>query len=293
MTAPATYRSTVNRCLACDEGVRVNVQSRVCLLLLAGLFSFGATGRDLPLIEAVKAKDPATVRSLLQRHVDVDGSEPDGTTALHWAVHHNDSDIVALLLEAGAGVTATNRYGVTPLALAGENGNRAIIDRLLNAGADPNTASADGETVLMTAARAGRADAVKSLLRHGADVSATEVQRQQTALMWAAHWNNADVSELLIRFGAKTDARSTGGFTPLLLAARAGHIETTRALLAAGRRPTTPFQTTDRVRWRWPSSTLTTSWLRSSSMRAPTQTSTFRGGPRYTRWPIRAAPTLV
>ena len=52
--------------------------------------------------------------------------------------------------------------------------------------------------------------------------------------MWAAHWNNADVSELLIRFGAKTDARSTGGFTPLLLAARAGHIETTRALLAAG-----------------------------------------------------------
>ena len=234
MTAPATYRSTVNRCLACDEGVRVNVQSRVCLLLLAGLFSFGATGRDLPLIEAVKAKDPATVRSLLQRHVDVDGSEPDGTTALHWAVHHNDSDIVALLLEAGAGVTATNRYGVTPLALAGENGNRAIIDRLLNAGADPNTASADGETVLMTAARAGRADAVKSLLRHGADVSATEVQRQQTALMWAAHWNNADVSELLIRFGAKTDARSTGGFTPLLLAARAGHIETTRALLAAG-----------------------------------------------------------
>ena len=208
--------------------------SGVWVVPVLGLLSLGATGHDLPLVDAVKASDAATVRALLQQEVDVGGTELDGTTALHWAVHYDDLDIVDLLLAAGADVAAANRYAVTPLWLACENGNRTIIERLLDAGADANTASTDGETVLMTAARVGRADAVKSLLRHGADVNAKEVQRQQTALMWAAHRNNAAVSDLLIRFGAKTDARSAGGFTPLLFAVRAGHIDATRVLLAAG-----------------------------------------------------------
>ena len=206
---------------------------RVLLTTLLGLLSLGAAGRDVPLVEAVKANDAATVRALLEKPVDVNLAEVDGTTALHWAVHGDDLDIVNLMLRAGAAVTATNRYGVTPLSLASENGNPAIIERLLNAGADPNTTLADGETALMTAARTGRPDAVTVLLRYGAEVNAKERQRGQTALIWAASENNA-AAAVLIQAGAHTDWRSTGGFTPLLFAKRAGHIETTRLLLEAG-----------------------------------------------------------
>jgi ankyrin repeat protein len=207
---------------------------RAWLIPLLGLLSLGATGRDVPLVEAVKAHDAAAVRALLQQSVDVNLAELDGTTALHWAVHGDDLDTVELMLRAGAEATATNRYGVTPLSLACENGNAAIIGRLLNAGADPNTTLADGETALMTAARAGRPDAVTVLLRYGAEVNAKERQRGQTALIWAASENNAAAADVLIHAGADIDWRSTGGFTPLLFATRAGHIETTRVLLEAG-----------------------------------------------------------
>ncbi len=209
-------------------------RSRVWLVPLVGLLSLGATGRDVPLVEAVKAQDVATVRALLQQPVDVNVAELDGTTALHWAVHGDDLDIVDLVLHAGADVSATNRYGVTALSVACENGNAALIERLLRAGADPNTTLADGETALMTAAHTGRPEAVTVLVRYGAEVNAKERQRGQTALIWAASENNAAAAAVLIRAGARTDWRSTGGFTPLLFATRAGHIETTRVLLGSG-----------------------------------------------------------
>ncbi len=216
------------------KGKRVRVFSRTCAVLVLALLSLGATGRDSPLVGAVKASDAATVRALLQQKVDGGSADIDGTTALHWAVHHDAPDIVDLLLAAGFDAAAANRYGATPLSLASERGNAAIIERLLGVGVDSNAAARDGETALMMAAGAGQADAVEVLLRHGADANATEDQRQQTALMWAAHRNAATAAEVLIRAGAHINARSAGGFTPLLFAVRAGHIDTTRALLAAG-----------------------------------------------------------
>ena len=94
--------------------------------------------RDAPLVAAVKAADIDTVRALVdEQAVDVNQAEPDGATALHWAVHRNDVGLVDLLIAAGADVAAANRYGVQPISLAAENGNAAILAALLDAGADP------------------------------------------------------------------------------------------------------------------------------------------------------------
>ena len=70
------------------------------------------------------------------RRVDVNAPEPDGTTALHWAVHQNDLDLVERLIRAGANVNAKNDYGSTPMSEAAIVGNAAMIERLLKAGAD-------------------------------------------------------------------------------------------------------------------------------------------------------------
>ena len=53
-------------------------------LLLFGSFSLMAA--DFRLIEAVKSGNSATLQALLQQRIDVNAAEPDGTTALHWAV---------------------------------------------------------------------------------------------------------------------------------------------------------------------------------------------------------------
>ena len=224
--------------------------------LLAGALAApgaaAAARRDAPLIAAVKAADVDAVRSLIvDRGVDVNQAAPDGATALHWAVHRNDAALVDLLLAAGAGVSTANRYGVQPISLAAENGDAGILEALLAAGADPNAALPGGETVLMTAARTGDAEAVRVLLVRGADPNLRDGFRGQTALMWAAARNNAGAAHALAELGADVRAK-TGtaaraplgnrlfyappptGFTALLFAARGGHVEAVRVLLAAG-----------------------------------------------------------
>ena len=221
----------------------------VAVVACAG--SLGAAAEGELLIEAVKSGDRAAVQAILQT-ADVNDPSVDGTTALHWAVHRDDAELVNVLIRAGANVKATNRYGVAPLSLAAQNGNAWIIERLIAAGADANAALPGGESVLMTAARTGNSDAIKALLDHGADVNA-KTPRGQTALMWAAAKNNADTVKLLVERGADINARTANdtrsewkpryapfdappptGFTALLFAVRTSSIDAVRALLDAG-----------------------------------------------------------
>src|SRR2546428_12736548 len=103
--------------------------------VLASAVSFGAAGIDVSLIEAVKAGDGQTVRTLLKQRPNVNAAEPDGMTALHWAVRANDTETVQLLLRAGANPKAANRYGVVPLSLAPGNRKAGFLDAPAKAGA--------------------------------------------------------------------------------------------------------------------------------------------------------------
>ncbi len=209
---------------------------------------------DSPLISAVKRRDVAAVRSLVKTPVDVNATEGDGTTALHWAVQADDIEMTTALLQSGAKVTVANRLGVTPLALAATNGSAGLIDALLKTGANPDETSPEGETVLMTASRTGSSSAVKLLLEAGATVNATESWRGETALMWAAAQNHAEIVSLLITHGASADARSRtltfpnvrynlathatlpppqGGFSALMFAARQGAVDAAQVLADA------------------------------------------------------------
>src|ERR1700730_10970570 len=105
-----------------------------------------AAQTDRRLLDAVKRRDHKTVRSLVQAHVDVNATQPDGATPLAWAVHLDDPDMTDALLGAGADVNAANEYGESPLTLACANGDSALVARLLKAGANVNAARGTGET---------------------------------------------------------------------------------------------------------------------------------------------------
>src|SRR5438105_2066455 len=236
--------------------------------LLLSLALSAAAAADLRLPEAAMKADKAAVRSLLQQKIDVNTAQPDGTTALHWAVQHDDLETAQLLLRAGAKVDAATRYGVTPLYLACVNGNAAMIDTLLKAGADANSANPGGETVLMTASRTGKPEAIKLLIDRGAKVNTKESVRGQTALMWAVLENHPDAAKMLLANGADINAQTnfvipdgttgepqgtsgdigahgpgiyrsravpspSGAMTALLFAARDGNLEMTRLLVDA------------------------------------------------------------
>jgi ankyrin repeat protein len=215
------------------NGMRVNRTVLIAWVALLSVAPLGAAD-DLRLVEAVKNRDSAAVRTLLKQGIDVNARQPEGATALHWAAHRDDVETANLLIRAGAQVNVTNDYEVTPLALACTNRNPAMVETLLKAGANPNAALSSGETALMTAARTGSTEIVAALLARGADVNAKETLRGQTGLMWAAAEGHAEVARLLIERGADVHARSKAGSTPLLLTARKGDVKTTQILLNAG-----------------------------------------------------------
>jgi ankyrin repeat protein len=173
------------------------------------------------------------------KDADVNHRNPDGSTPLQWAAYEGDVSEVRRLLDAGADVSLANNYGATPMGLAAEVADTEILKLLLEAGADADSPNPDGQTALLAVARTGNVDAAKLLLEHGATVDARESFGGQTALMWASARRHPQMIELLLSHGADADARSThrdyqrhvtaegrpksldsGGFTPLLYAAR-------------------------------------------------------------------------
>jgi len=251
----------------------MDTKKRCGVALLGGLLlsavGLGAAGAsDVRLADAAMRADREAVRALLQQRIDVNAAQPDGTTALHWAVRRDDLETAQLLIRSGARTSTATRYGITPLYLASVNGNAAMIDTLLRGGADPNAANPGGETALMTAARAGAVNAVTLLIDRGAAVNAREGARGQTALMWAVLENHPAVVRLLIAKGADVNAQTnvsvpdgttgspqaasgdigahgpgiyrsravpspSGAMTPLLYAAREGNLEMARILVGA------------------------------------------------------------
>lgn len=210
------------------------LRASVWLIPLLVTASLTAAG-DQRLVHAAKQQDREVIRALLSQEVDVNATQPDGATALHWAAHWDDLETANLLLRAGAQAQVANAYyAVTPLSLACTNGSTAMVELLLNAGASANATLSTGETVLMTASRTGIVDVVRALLAHGADVNAVDGWSGQTALMWAVAEEHPEVVRVLVEHGADIAARSTGGFTPLLFAARQQDQEAVRLLLAAG-----------------------------------------------------------
>ncbi len=206
-------------------------------ILLSGQApAFAADSAPSPLVQAAKAGDAAAVRAALATPgVNVNATEHDGTTALHWAVQHGQADLVKALIRARANVNLKNRYGVAPLWLAATNGDNASVEALLRAGADAETTRGEsGETVLMNAAMSGSPGVVQRLLAYGADPNAKDGVRGQTALMWAAAEGHPDAARVLVEVGADLEAKSSTGITPLMFAIRAGHIPTTLALLDLG-----------------------------------------------------------
>lgn len=245
----------------------------VAALLAVFAVPLSVSAQDHRLPDAAMNGDLVAVRALLADRLDVNAAQGDGSTALHWAAYGGNVEMVQLLLEHKADWRATTRLGaLTPLMLAARNGHTSVMRVLLDAGDQASAANANGTTALMMAAAAGKGDAVSLLLDRGADVNARDATNGQTALMFAAAQGRLAAITALIardadpniatkvspivsmgeRYKAQTngkgareitsegrtsDVKSMGGMTALMFAAREGHLNAVRALVAAGADP--------------------------------------------------------
>jgi uncharacterized protein len=232
------------------------MNARLAVLVLAGSACASALAAERTLLEAVESKDRVAALELLEAGGNAQQRGADGTTALMWAAHYGDLELVQRLIRAGADVAAVNGFGASALLEAAAIGSAPVIEALLEAGADANAANPEGETPLMVVARTGNVKAAAALIAAGAEVNATELWGGQSALMWAAAQSQPQMVKLLVANGAHVNARGAirnwerkviaeprpkdmnrGGFTPLLYAAREGCTDCAKYLLDAGADP--------------------------------------------------------
>jgi hypothetical protein len=172
------------------------------------------------------------VVDLLRRGMDVNTTDPQGSTLLMIATRTKNSDLVRFLLDNRANPQKRNRYGDTALMIAalqgyGEivdmllmrkvepnhagwtpmhyaafNGHPQIIAKLLASGGDANLRAPNGWTALMLAARNGNLEAVRILVGAGADLNVADPEFG-TALEIARKGNHADIAVFLEKAGAR------------------------------------------------------------------------------------------
>ncbi|MFC7366589.1 MULTISPECIES: M48 family metallopeptidase [Bhargavaea] len=96
-----------------------------------------------PLSDAVYEFDDDRLRELIADGADLEETDEDGTTALHYASYAGNAPAAAILLEAGADPNATDING-TALTTALDFGYYDIALLLYEAGADPYAKSVEG-----------------------------------------------------------------------------------------------------------------------------------------------------
>jgi hypothetical protein len=125
---------------------------------------------------------------------------------------HDLSFLGKTYLEMGANADGDNLSITTPLGLAVSNSSSKMIAVLLDAGANPNLLDRDGYSALGLACASGDLEIAKLLLIHGADPNVSQRLCSSTEKF---PWS--------------------GDCTPLLLAARYGHADIVKMLLASER----------------------------------------------------------
>ena len=160
-----------------------------------------------PLALAVKTKNFAIVKLLLEAESDPNICDYGDLTPIAHAIQYGDIALVMLLLNESLielDVNINKGNGCTSLSLAVEMKNSTIVKLLLESGSDPNIMDFEGNTTIHYAVAFGDIAMVKLLLTESlikVDVDIEECTGY-SPLAIAISQNHAAIAKLLIKAGA-------------------------------------------------------------------------------------------
>lgn len=164
--------------------------------------------------QQIQLKDSKEIEETLVKY----GNNPDGMSALHYAIKVGDANAVKLLLSKGADVYSSQMFS------------------------DSKNTTPIPYNALTMAARYNQLEIAQILLNYGADVNIASRDDLPSALYYAAQFGSGDLVSLLLENGAIIDTiyshpkhvRVSGEPSPLYRACEVGNYEAVVAFVNAG-----------------------------------------------------------
>eukprot|EP00931_Biecheleriopsis_adriatica_P038143 TRINITY_DN21877_c0_g1_i1.p1 TRINITY_DN21877_c0_g1~~TRINITY_DN21877_c0_g1_i1.p1 ORF type:complete len:425 (-),score=62.30 TRINITY_DN21877_c0_g1_i1:84-1304(-) len=148
---------------------------------------FPAVDEGAKLLTAAMTKEAHQVDRLVAMGVDTSSSSGDGSTALHFAGLHDNSESVKRLLEGRADPNALDVRGWSPLHVAAGRGHVSSVNLLVDYRAIPDLKSHDGMTAREVALRvAGPSHGPRRPQAEVAVILARAERAWKDELAWAA-----------------------------------------------------------------------------------------------------------
>ncbi|XP_033638209.1 ankyrin repeat and SOCS box protein 3-like [Asterias rubens] len=183
--------------------------------------------------------DIKSLQQLIANGSCVDIHDNRGWTPLHEAANANHCDCVKILLEHiedEDDLNVKTWEGETALFFAAHTGNKEMIEQLIHHGAKLDICNQSEIYPLHKAVAGNHKECVELLLQKRADVNCTQ-WNGWSSLHEAAYQGFADILCILLKSGAKTDVKDDYGIAPVFTAAQYGHLDCLKLLIKHGSNP--------------------------------------------------------
>eukprot|EP01090_Pellita_catalonica_P000583 TRINITY_DN10400_c0_g1_i1.p1 TRINITY_DN10400_c0_g1~~TRINITY_DN10400_c0_g1_i1.p1 ORF type:complete len:1254 (-),score=228.12 TRINITY_DN10400_c0_g1_i1:58-3819(-) len=184
-----------------------------------------------PLHKAAFNGHQACLEILITKGADFAIQDKEGSFPLHKAAFSGNVDCLRYLLDKGAAVDSKDLDDGTPLHNAAFQGHVKCAEILIERNANVNAEDESGCTALHVAVANGKTAVAQLLLKHDAMLDSQNDKGESPIHLAVDH---PDCMTLLIENGAEIDVKDFSGRTSLFRAAKAGNLESLRALMCHG-----------------------------------------------------------
>lgn len=182
------------------------------------------------LLEALKKKRSfAVLEFLTSLPCDIQATNRELKTAMHYACMEKENDALMHLLESKLPRDSQDCKGLTPFMISSAQGSESLVTVLKSVGADVNRRNHNGENAVHLAVKSGNLKIVQCFSLFGCDMD-QEDNNGITPLMIACAKNKLDMARFLANKKVDVNAVARNGRTPAHFACESGSLDLLRLL---------------------------------------------------------------
>ncbi|VDN05740.1 unnamed protein product [Thelazia callipaeda] len=184
--------------------------------------------------KAVLLNDLKLVQKYIDKGIDVNDVDENGTSVLHLASFFGFTSIVNALINAHARIDLRDREWFTPLQRACIHDRSETVRLLISRGAKVNTATKQFMTSLHICAQSNSLNCAEVIVNHCDSIIDRSDWAGSTPLHYAAFFGSIGFVKFLLLRGANPNIRNKQGMTAAHMAAYSGYDEILRVLFRNG-----------------------------------------------------------